>query len=118
MHKKMGYFNGFKFGVPIMLYDKPTGARIWKKATIRLVYEGSKSFVVLDSNRSQDVMSFNLSKAKYSYTPIGHTIDLVDSPMKPRFPVCVTRNDTAYCYKGNRMSHMAVEPTDNVNEVI
>ncbi len=115
MHEKMGYFNGFKFGVPVVVLHE--GTRILTNHEVRLVYECNYYFIVLIRDNAYHAHSMQYSRDFFKYIPIPHSIDIQYSPMKPRFPVCSNRRFTAYCYKGKRMAHMSVEPSDNVREI-
>ncbi|KKM74515.1 hypothetical protein LCGC14_1399570 [marine sediment metagenome] len=120
MYKKMRYFEDWKFGVPVVVcFD---GARVYEDELIYLVHENTNWFIVLRFEKGRQkirrcLTPHAMEKDKYSYVPVPHSIDLHDSPIKPRFPVCRNRRYTVYCNKGSRMAHMAVEPTDNVTEI-
>ena len=112
MHKKMGYFNGWKFGVPVTIIHQ--GATINPPVKARLVRETDDAFWVLtriDTDR-QSVMYYK--KSDFAYIPIPYKVD----NMQPRFPICVNRRDTAYCNKGSKMASLAVNSIDvQVTEV-
>lgn len=116
MYEKMGYFNNWKFGVPIELVRD--GRDQSPDENIRLINEDSESFIVIFAARGKcHATPRRLRKSEYSYVPIDHTIDVYDSPIKHRFPVCSNGLATAYCNKSRRIARMAIEPTDNVREI-
>lgn len=110
MHKKMGYFNGWKFGVPVTLYQK--GAAIYPPIVSRLIRETEDAFWILCDGQKASVMYF--SKTDFSYIPIPYRMGM----MQPRFPVCRNRRNTNYCNRGGRMSRLdAISNEADITEV-
>ncbi len=116
MHKKMGYFNGWKFGAPVTVYR--CGLRIFDDTIARLVYEDCSMFtVVLTSKDGRagfvDVNGFivfsdSFDKETHSYIPIPYKVN----NMQPRFPTCSNRRNIAYCNRGGRMARLDVVTHD------
>lgn len=100
MHKKMGYFNGWKFGVPISLIYR--GARISHNTEARLIRETDNAFWAIVGIGARSIMYYE--KCDFSYIPIPHRVDI----MQPRFPVCSNRHSTVYCNKGGKTTRFAV----------
>ncbi len=106
MHKKMGYFNGWKFGVPVTIIHQ--GATINPPVKARLVRETDDAFWVLtriDTDR-QSVMYYK--KSDFAYIPIPYKVN----NMQPRFPICSNRRSIAYCNRGGRMARLDVVTHD------
>ncbi len=106
MHKKMGYFNGWKFGVPVMICLR--GARLWASDTIRLVGEDKDFFVVVTQSPGCYAATKRLPKENYTYIPIPYKVN----NMQPRFPICSNRRSIAYCNRGGRMARLDVVTHD------
>ncbi len=112
MHKNMGYFNGWKFGVPIIVISE--GIRIYKKHEVRLVHECDDYFIALIKDTTRRCYSMQYSSVLYKYIPIPYKVDI----MQPRFPVCSNRRSLSYCNVGGRMARLdAVSSEADVIEV-
>lgn len=84
----MGHFVGWKFGVPVKIWNH------YHKKVIesKLVWENDDGFRVV----SESGYVVYYSKDNYTYELIPHEY----SHFSPRYPVCQTSNYTAFCNSG------------------
>ena len=107
MHKNMGYFNGWKFGVPITMYH--CGLRTFKDDVVRLIHEDSHLFTVVVIGKGGRIrFSDSFGKKLHSYIPISHKVDI----MQPRFLVCTNGQNIAYCNVAGSMARLDAVPID------
>lgn len=120
-HEKMGYFEGFKFGVPVAvcychraISESGIGfVRAWKNELLYLVHEDASEFTVLilymgRQKSTHLYKALTLSKLDHSYIPIPYKVDI----MQPRFLVCTNRDSVAYCNVSSSMTMLDVVPSD------
>lgn len=87
---KMGHFVGWKFGIPVRVYEhNPGGVNYPEYEEGRLVHEYDKGFVIIfDGER----LGYRL-KHNFHYELIPHKAGVCE----PRYPVCQSNENTAYC---------------------
>ncbi len=94
--KQMGHFVGWKFGVPVKIYEHDPGGRNYPEyEEARLIYEGDKIFVVVFNNKTMG----SRSKQNFHYELIPHkySSQFIDSfEYSPRYPVCQAPEYTAF----------------------
>ena len=90
--KSMGHFTDWKFGVPVRVL-RQSGGSFYVEGN--LIHETNIEFTMI--NNAGGVMA--VSKANYYYELIPY----ICSGGKPRYPVCITPEETAYCNCAGRV---------------
>ncbi|KKL55656.1 hypothetical protein LCGC14_2253230 [marine sediment metagenome] len=88
--KEMGHFIGWKFGVPVKVYEhNPGGVNYPEYEEARLIKENGKTFIIMYSDQRLGYRS----KQNFHYELIPHQAE----GREPAYPVCKNDCNTAYC---------------------
>lgn len=97
--KNMGHFTGWKFGVPVRIYEhNPGGCNYPEYEEARLVNENDEHFMIVFNSG----VIGSRSKQNFHYELIPHKA----GSMNPRYPICqAAKGNTTYCNQGGVMSY-------------
>ncbi|KKN48382.1 hypothetical protein LCGC14_0653290 [marine sediment metagenome] len=90
--KEMGHFIGWKFGVPVRVYEhNPGGVNYPEYEEARLIEENGKIFIIMYSDQKLGYRS----KQNFRYELIPHIV--CEAAFSPRYLICQSPERIAYC---------------------
>lgn len=111
IHEKMGYFEDFKFGVPVEVFRD--GKRRDKRDN-RLIFEDDLAFTVITDDGPYP---YTYYKDNHSYKLIPYSADRNQRLEQPRYPLVSSKQYVAYCNVGNNIDTILAEPNNNIAKV-
>ncbi len=97
--KEMGHFIGWKFGVPVRVYERNPGGRNYSKyEEAKLIKEDGKTFIIMYNDQRLGYRS----KQNFHYELIPYKA----GGLNPRYPICSNSSYVAYCNGGGVMQEL------------
>ena len=97
--KEMGHFIGWKFGVPVKVYEHNPGEVNYPEyEEARLIEENGKTFIIMYSDQRLGYRS----KQNFHYELIPYKV----GDLNPRYPICSNSSYVAYCNGGGVMQEL------------